>query len=88
MERGLPLITSIYQDGLEVDGDDLDRLEAELGQLEKYWDEFVDPETTVMTMLGKHVLQVPLLVHLSNRGDGVRTAIRVARTCDGYLTIS
>ncbi len=88
IHRELPLITSIYQDGLQVDGDDLDRLESELSELERYWDECVDPEIMVTTTLGRHALQVPLLVHLSNRADSLRAAIRVARTCDGYLTIS
>jgi hypothetical protein len=84
----LPLIGSIYQHGLQVEGDDLDRLEAELGRLEEYWAEFVDPTIEVRYMLGRYVFQVPLLVQLSIRADSVRAAIRVARTSDGYLTIS
>lgn len=87
-ELGLTLLARAYDDGLQVSGEDLSRLEQEVWALQKYWAESVPAgEVRHADIVGRKV-EVPLFVHLSHRAESVLTAIEVAKSVDGVLTIS
>ena len=84
----LPLLTRIYDKGLQVSGADLGRLHDELWTLEKRWTETIsDDEFRTYDILGRTVA-VPLLAHLSHRAEFVLAAVELGQKIDGVLTIS
>jgi hypothetical protein len=84
----LPLLTQIYDEGLQVSGADLGRLHDEVWTLEKRWTEIIsDDEIRTYDILGRTVA-VPLLAHLSHRAESVLAAVELAQKIDGVLTIS
>ena len=78
LSLGLPLLASVYEEGfhkgIEWSGPALDRLAEELVVLEHHW----------RTMS----LDDSDRSHLSERMSFLRTAIQVAKNCDGVLSIT
>jgi hypothetical protein len=88
-KAGLPLIASIYEQGLVIEGADLDRLNNELTALDTAWSKEVDPAATRRFICLGHEGEVPLAYELVfRRAESLRSAIRVARAVDGYVVIS
>lgn len=81
---GLPLVTAIYNHGLDLEGPAaLLELERELDQLEHYWHthELADPEPL-------SAIRHELREHLQERMSFLREAIQVARTQSANLSVS
>lgn len=85
---GLPLLARAYDEGLKVHGQELVALRREVEALSAYWVESVGDDEVRSTEIGGRTFDVPLLVHLTNRAEGVESAIRLAIVVGGYLTIS
>lgn len=94
IELGLPLLGSVYQDGLEVEGERLAELGRELDALERYWDEADFSRAMAVTLPSRlpdgtqDIRVVPQEQDLRERLGYLREAIRVASECDGVVTIS
>ena len=87
-EAGLPLLASMYEAGLEVGGDDLDRLSDELAALQQMWASTIDPLATIAFSALGHRGEAPLIYDLVfHRAELLRLAIRVARAIDGCVRI-
>jgi hypothetical protein len=90
-ELGLPLLGSIYQDGLRVEGPQLTDLSREL---EAFWARAdfsrAAPRSapTIHPDGVEEVRLAPLEEHLRERLGYFREAIRVAAGCDGVVVIS
>jgi hypothetical protein len=90
---GLPMIGSIYQNGLRVEGQQLADLSRELDALEVFWDntDFSDARPMSCHALGddgkEEVRFLPLREHLQERLGHLREAIRIAQECDGMVDI-
>lgn len=92
-ELGLPLVGSIYNNRLRVEGAQLPELSRELDALEAFWDrtDFSGtPPLKYHTILPgfEEIRLVPLREHLQERLGYLREAIRVAGECDGVVEIS
>jgi hypothetical protein len=88
LRLGLPLLARAYGNGLKLHGDELVALRQEVEALSADWVETVSDDATKATGIGTRSFDVPLLVHLLNRAEGVEAAIRLALAVGGYLTIS
>jgi hypothetical protein len=92
-EIGLPLVGAIYNDGLRVAGEDLDRLSRELDALERFWD---DADFSQAGSMNQHIIHadgsqesraIPLRDDLQERLGYLREAIRIAAENDGIVEI-
>lgn len=93
-ELGLQLIGRVYNDGLSISGDDLQKLADELRQLERHWLKMnletespvkclvYDPDGTVQEKL------IAFKDDLHERANHLLMAINIAQTRNGILTIS
>lgn len=92
-ELGLPLLGSVYHDGLHVEGEHLAALSRELDALEGFWaaTDFSMPrphQASIIHPDGRHEeWSVPLAEHLRERLGYLREAIRIAEECDGVVDI-
>jgi len=91
---GLPLLGSLYENGLRVEGQRLIELGHELDSLERAW---VSTDFSQADPLSAHTIHsngieevklVPLVEHLHERLGYLREAIRIAVECDGVIDIS
>jgi hypothetical protein len=83
-EIGLSLITTIYQNGLEIsNSEELAEFEHELDRLEEYWNTHELRDTAPKSAVAGHLRE-----HLQERMGYCRTAIQVAREQGGVLGIS
>lgn len=91
---GLPLLGSIYHDGLRVEGEQLAALGRELDALERFWAGTDFSRATplrVSTMRPDGTWEErmePLADHLAEQSGYLREAILVANECDGVVVIS
>ena len=91
---GLPLLGSIYQNGLEVEGQQVIELGHELDALERFWasTDFSQAEPLPRSIIHPNGIEetqlVPLVDHLRTRLGYLREAIRIAVECDGVIVIS
>jgi hypothetical protein len=92
-ELGLPLLGSIYQNGLRVEGAQLAELSRELDALEAFW---AGVDFSRATPLSASTIRpggveefrlVPLEQHLRERLGCLREALQVAVECDGVVEI-
>src|SRR5262245_20815649 len=93
LQLGLPLIRSIYNDGLWLHGVDLERLGREADTLERYWKSL---NLTGRRPYACHTIRgdgseertwISVRDHLRERMGYLREAIRVAKAEDGVLSI-
>jgi len=83
-QLGLPMLTSIYQNGLKLQGaEQLEAFRQELDLLENYWNthELRDP-------IESSSLRGQLRGHLQERMGYLREAVRIAQEHSAVLTIS
>jgi len=84
---GLPLIGSIYHDGLSVEGPQMAALSQELDILETFWDRaFI--RTGPLDFATTDVDMVWLREESDRRIGYFREAIRMAQECGGILHVS
>ena len=92
-ELHLPLLGSIYHDGLRVEGEQLAALSRELDALQRFWAATDFSQTTPLRASIMHPdgtqeeRLVPLADHLSERLGYLREAIRIAYECGGVVDI-
>ena len=83
-EIGLPIITAIYKAGISIsDTEELDKLEKELCDLEKYWKTHKLEEPEIISSMRE-----PLSNHLEERIGYLRKAIMIAKDKNAILGIS
>jgi hypothetical protein len=90
----LPLLAQMYKEGLKVSGSDLNRLNAELEQLENYWKSTdLEAESSMKGTIynsdaTKERFEQPIVKHLKERAQYLREAIEIALAKDGVIFIS
>ncbi len=90
VELGLELLAQVYHRGLSVSGRELVDLGQELETLRTHWDlaGIIDLQAVRTSVENGVEEEISLRDHMANRLQTLRSAIELAQTCDGTLTIS
>jgi hypothetical protein len=83
----LRLLNGLYDNGLEVAGEDLATLRSEVESLQRHWIETVDDDAVITYQIEGREIAVPMLVDLVGRAEDVLADIRIAQRLVGFVTI-
>ena len=87
-ELGLPLLGSLYNEGVTATGAELSQLESELSTLEARWAELqLDLEPPLHWTAGEQSGTIAMRTHLQQRAGYLKEAIQIARKEDGVLEL-